>query len=74
VPESNLPKREKKRFKSWPIGYFHIDIIEVPTEKGNIHLFIPVDHTSKFAYGELLEKAGKMETAQFLKNLIRTVP
>jgi IS30 family transposase len=73
VPEPNLQKREKKRFKSYPISYFHIDITEIPTE-GKIYLLIDVDRTSKFAYVELLEKAGKMEAAPFLKNLIGTIP
>jgi hypothetical protein len=41
---SRLPKEknatEKKKFKSYPIGYFHLDIAEVQTEEGKLHLFV----------------------------------
>ena len=39
-----------------------------------MYLYVAVDRTSKFAYVELLEKAGKMRAAQFLRNLIQAVP
>jgi len=75
---SGLPEVEgdkpKKRFKRYPIGYFHIDIAEVCTGEGKIRLFVAIDRTSKFAYVELHEKAGKMIAAQFLRNLIAAVP
>ncbi len=75
---SRLPEIEgdkpKKRFKRYPIGYFHIDIAEVRTGEGKIRLFVAIDRTSKFAYVELHEKAGKMIAAQFLRNLIAAAP
>ncbi len=37
-------------------------------------MFVAIDRTSKFAYVELHEKAGKMIAAQFLRNLISAVP
>jgi transposase InsO family protein len=74
LPEVDEKKREKKKFKSYPIGFFHIDITEVRTEEGKMYLFVAVDRTSKFAYTELFEKAGKMNAAQFLRNLINVVP
>jgi hypothetical protein len=40
----------KKAFKRYPIGYFHIDIAEVRTEEGKLHLFVAIDRTSKFAF------------------------
>lgn len=39
-----------------------------------LYLFVAIDRTSKFAYAELHEKAGKMIAAQFLRSLINTVP
>jgi transposase InsO family protein len=39
-----------------------------------LYLFVAIDRTSKFVYIELLEKQGKMEAAQFLRNLINVVP
>ena len=67
-------KPAKKRFKRYPIGYFHIDIAEVRTEEGKLYLFVGIDRTSKFAFVRLVEKAGKMNAAQFLRDLIAAVP
>ena len=67
-------KPAKKKFKSYPIGYFHIDIAEVQTAEGKLYLFVAIDRTSKFAYAELCGKAGKMAAADFLRNLIAAVP
>lgn len=75
---SRLPEidgdKPKKKFKRYPIGYFHIDIAEVRTGEGKIRLFVAIDRTSKFAYVELHERAGKMVAAQFLRNLILAAP
>jgi len=30
----------KKKFKAYPIGYFHIDIAEVRTEDGKLYMFV----------------------------------
>lgn len=74
LPEVEGDKPGKKKFKSYPIGYFHIDIAEVQTAEGKLYLFVAIDRTSKFAYVELHEKAGKMAAAQFLRNLVEAVP
>ena len=73
LPE-NEEKKPKKKFKKYPIGYFHIDITEVRTEGGKLYLFVAIDRTSRFVYVELSEKQGKMQAAQFLRNLIEKVP
>jgi len=36
-------------------------------------MFVAIDRTSKFSYVELLDKYGKQETAQFLRNLVVAV-
>ena len=74
LPSIEGDKPGKRKFKTYPIGYFHIDIAEVRTEEGKLYLFVAIDRTSKFAYAELLPKYGKMEAAQFLQNLINAVP
>ena len=33
-------KASKKKFKQYPIGFFHIDIAEVRTEEGKLYLFV----------------------------------
>ena len=73
-PEMGGEKPATKKFKKYPIGYSHIDIAEVRTEEGTPYLFVASGRTSKFAYAELHEQSGKMEAAQFLRNLISTVP
>jgi hypothetical protein len=74
LPDVEGDRPQKKKFKSYPIGYFHIDIAEVQTAEGKLYLFVAIDRTSKFAYAELHEKAGKMAVAGFLRNLIAIVP
>ena len=65
LPEIEGDKPEKKRFATYPLGYFHIDIAEVSTEEGKLRLFVAIDRTSKFAFVRLVESAGKMEAALF---------
>jgi transposase-like protein len=74
LPEVEGDKPAKKAFKKYPIGYFHIDIAEVRTEEGKLYLFVAIDRTSKFAFAQLHKKAGKMEAAQFLRDLVNAVP
>jgi transposase InsO family protein len=71
-PEGDKPA--KKRFKPYPIGYFHIDIAEVRTEQGKLYLFVAIDRTSKFAFAELHEKATRRIAGDFLRHLIAAVP
>jgi Integrase core domain len=74
LPDIDGDKPAKKKFKPYPIGYFHIDIAEVRTEEGKLRLFVAIDRTSKFAYAELHAEAHKTIAAQFLRNLIAAVP
>ncbi|ARP65633.1 hypothetical protein A9K65_021460 [Mesorhizobium sp. WSM1497] len=48
-------KPAKKKFKSYSIGYFHIDVAEVRTERGKLNMFVATDRTSNFAFVELHE-------------------
>lgn len=74
LPEIEGDKPVKKKFKKYPIGYFHIDIAEVRTEQGKLYLFVAIDRTSKFAYAELHERATRRIAADFLRALVATVP
>jgi transposase InsO family protein len=74
LPETEGDKPAKKRFKPYPIGYFHIDIAEVRTEQGKLYLFVAIDRTSKFAFAELHEKATRRVSGDFLRHLIAAVP
>jgi transposase-like protein len=66
--------KPKKRFKQYAIGYFHIDIAEVRTEEGKLHMFVAIDRTSKFAFVELHDKANRKTASAFLEKLIKVVP
>ena len=74
LPEVEGDKPARRAFKKYPIGYFHIDIAEVRTEEGKLHLFVAIDRTSKFAFAELHEKATRAVAADFLRALIAAVP
>ena len=73
LPEVEGDKPDKKKFKPYPIGYFHVDIAEVQTDEGRLYLFVAIDRTSKFAYGELHPKATRMVARDFLSNLLNAV-
>jgi transposase InsO family protein len=74
LPDVEGDKPDKRKFKSYPIGYFHIDIAEVQTAEGRLYLFVAIDRTSKFAFTELHAKATTRTAADFLHALIRAVP
>ena len=64
----------KRKFKAYPIGYFHIDIAEVRTAQGKLYLLVAIDRTSKFAFVELHEKVARRTAGDFLRRLIAAVP
>jgi transposase InsO family protein len=69
------PARERRgRFRSYEIGYFHIDVCEVRIEQGKAHLFVAVDRTSKFAFARLYRRATTLTSVAFLKALVKAVP
>ncbi len=74
LPQVDGDKPARKKFKFYPLGYFHIDIAEVQTAEGKLYLFVAIDRTSKFAFAQLHEKAGKMMAASFLRDLVQAVP
>jgi transposase InsO family protein len=74
LPDVEGDKPEKRKFKAYPLGYFHIDIAEVRTEQGKLYLFVAIDRTTKFAFTELHEKATRRVAGDFLRHLIRAVP
>ena len=74
LPTLSGDKSEKRKFKTYPIGYFHLDIAEARTAQGKLYLLVAVDRTSKFAFVELHQKATTRTAADFLLNLLKTVP
>jgi transposase InsO family protein len=74
LPEIEGDKAEKKAFRRYPLGYFHIDIAEVRTEEGKLYLFVAVDRTSKYAFARLVKKANGAAARAFLDELVAAVP
>ena len=72
---SRLPVEEtqerRKRFKSYEIGYVHIDSCELRHAQGKLVMFLAIDRVSKFTYVEFHDSAGKMEGSTFLKAVVR---
>jgi integrase-like protein len=64
----------RQRFRSYPLGYVHIDLAEVWTQAGRLYLFVAIDRVSKFAFAELHERATRRIAAEFLRRLIERVP
>jgi transposase InsO family protein len=74
LPEVAGDKEPKRKFKTYPIGYFHIDIAEVRTAEGKPYLYVAIDRTSKFAFVRLADKASTVTATAFLDELIQAVP
>ena len=74
LPDMESDREPKKKFKSYPIGYFHIDIAEVQTAEGKLYLFVAIDRTSKFAFVQLVASANRVTASAFLVALIAAVP
>jgi transposase InsO family protein len=74
LPDVEGDKPAKKKFKTYPIGFFHIDIAEVRTEEGKLYLFVAIDRTSKFAFARLEDAATVHSASTFLNALIQAVP
>jgi len=52
----------------------HIDIAEVPTAEGKLHLYVAIDPTSKLAFAQLVESATRVTASTFLEALVAAVP
>ena len=74
LPEVEGSKVDRKKFKTYPIGYFHIDIAEVQTAEGELYLYVAIDRTSKFAFVQLVRKTGRTSASAFLVAQITAVP
>ena len=74
MPEADGDGPKRSRFKAYPIGYLHIDIAEVHTEEGRLHLFVAIDRTSKFAFAQLHGRATRRIAADFLRAPVAAAP
>jgi transposase InsO family protein len=73
-PEIEGDKPDKKKFKVYPIGFFHVDIAEVRTEEGKLYLFVAIGRTSKIVFAKLEREANRLTVTAFLEALIEAIP
>jgi len=74
LPQVEGDKEPRRKFKTYPIGFFHVDIAEVQTAQGKLYLFVAIDRTSKFAVAQLVYKANMQAARAFLEALVAAVP
>ena len=74
LPAIGGDKPARKKFGTYPMGYFLIDITEAQTDEGRLYVFVAIDRTSKFAYAELHEQSDRSVAKAFLDHLILAVP
>jgi hypothetical protein len=75
---SRLPAGEttekRKRFKTYDIGYVHINSAELPHADGKLVMFLAIDRVSKFTYVEFQERAGKRPVPPYSEMSSRRFP
>lgn len=74
LPESEEKTSKRGKFAETTIGYVHIDVCEFQHAEGKLHMFLAIDRVSKFTHVEFFDKAGKMNGAQFLRNVVAIFP
>lgn len=74
LPDVSGDQPVKKKFKLYPLGFFHIDIAQVRTEEGKLYLIVAIDRTSKFVMTKLSPKATMDAAKTFLEDLVKAVP
>ena len=74
LPDVEGEASPKTKFKSYPIGFFHIDIAEVRTAEGKLYMLVAIDRTSKLAFVELHRQAKQRTAGDFLRRLVEAVP
>ena len=73
LPQVEGEASPKRKFKTYPIGFFHLDIAEVQTAQGKLYLFVAIDR-AKFAVAQLVDKANTQTARAFLEALVAAVP
>ena len=72
--EDEKPKKPTKKFKSYEIGFLHIDIAQVRTSEGKAYLFVAIDRKTRSVYAELYDNMTADTACLFLENTIAHFP
>ena len=71
LPKDENDIKEKKKFKTYDIGYVHIDISELHTQEGKVYMFVAIDRATKYTYVEIYKKMTIDNACLFLRNFIK---
>lgn len=75
LPKEDNKSKEKQKFKSYDVGYVHIDITQIVLSGGQkLYLFVGICRVSKYAYVELHDNMTQETACAFLNNLIADCP
>ena len=74
LPKEEGKERTKKPFKSYDIGYVHIDISELRTEEGKAYMFVAIERATKYVYAEIYTRMTQDNAQIFLQNTIKDCP
>jgi transposase InsO family protein len=72
--KSKPTKPEKKKFKAYPIGYFHIDIAEVRTAEAGSTCMLRSTGPANLPSYSFVKKTGRTSASVFLTALIKAAP
>jgi transposase-like protein len=67
--QKNTKERDKKVFKTYDIGFVHIDITEVWCADKKHYLFVGIERSTKYIYVELHENMTQAIAVSFLRNM-----
>ncbi len=74
LPKNPENTSKRQRFAETKIGYVHIDVCELRSAEGKVHMFLAIDRVSKFAYVELHPAATMLIGAAFLRSVVAAFP
>jgi transposase len=73
-PKELQEKPTRSKFKSYEIGYLHIDITDFWLDKKKWSLFVSIDRETKFVYSEIFANKTMENAKLFLKNVYKFYP
>jgi len=71
---SHCGKSRGRSTANTPIGHFHVQVTQLNTEEGSLHLFTAIDRQSKFAFCQCIASMGPDAATAFLQSMIEAVP
>jgi len=73
-PKALQQKPQRSKFKSYAIGYLHIDITDFWLDKKKWSLFVAIDRETKFTFAEIFSKKTMENSVLFLENVYKFFP